>query len=180
MLTHKTWLIAALLSLCAAPSIVVAQDGSAWSQAQQDIPNLHAVKKNLARGGHPGAAGLQDLKALGVSTILNLETEAKPVEREAAYASDLGLRHISRPMDWLTEPSDAFIDELLNILDDPTEEPLFIHCKHGKDRTGLVIGLFRVERQGWAPKKAYAEMLSYGFSPQLKALDGYFRKRTGM
>ncbi len=41
------------------------------------------------------------------------------------------------------------------------------------------MGLYRVEVEGWSPEKAYEEMLKLGFHAKFKALDDYFRIRTG-
>ena len=82
-------------------------------------------------------------------------------------------------MDGAVRPSDVQINQILSALADTNNFPIFIHCHHGQDRTGLIIGLYRVEAQGWAPAKAYQEMLVNGFHPNLAGLDKYFRDRTG-
>lgn len=48
---------------------------------------------------------------------------------------------------------------------------VFIHCEHGEDRTGLVVGCFRLS-QGWTKDDAYAEMLAHYFHPLLQGLQG--------
>ena len=72
-----------------------------------------------------------------------------------------------------------FAETLVNLHLDEKNFPIFLHCAHGEDRTGLLMGLYRVEVQGWTPEKAYLEMLKLGFHPKFKALDDYFRDRTG-
>ena len=45
------------------------------------------------------------------------------------------------------------------------EKPVFVHCLHGEDRTGLVIGAYRMLVERWSFDRAYAEMIAHGHSP---------------
>ena len=59
------------------------------------------------------------------------------------------------------------------------EQWTYVHCAHGQDRTGLVIGLERVIDEGWTPKAAHDEMLKLGFHPLFEGLNHYFEEKTG-
>ncbi len=61
----------------------------------------------------------------------------------------------------------------------PSTGAVYVHCRHGQDRTGLVVGLERVFIEGWDPADAYAEMLSYGFHTYFLGLKEYFFTQTG-
>lgn len=152
-------------------------------------PNFAKVRDDLFRGGHPSSVHLAYLKGLGVRTIVDLEipdlveaTEADIAEedRDAAIA---GLAVVHAPMSAF-EPakSDRFdqqMNDVLTLLDDRTKGPFYVHCKHGQDRTGLVIGLERVVVERWASKDAYDEMLRVGFHPFFFGLKHYFERKTG-
>jgi protein tyrosine/serine phosphatase len=144
------------------------------------LPNYLVIHPGLSRSGRPDQDGLNFLRQRGFRTIVNIENDRKAVEAEAAAAQRLGLKFISIPMSWQHKPSDAQVNELLRLMKDPSLQPLIIHCKHGRDRTGLMVGLYRVFMDHWAPEKAYEEMLATGFRTNLKALDQAFRERTGM
>jgi hypothetical protein len=58
-------------------------------------------------------------------------------------------------------------------------QPVYIHCELGRDRSGLIIGLYRVRYEGWSPCAAYAEMQQFGFNERLRGLDRYFWERHG-
>jgi protein tyrosine/serine phosphatase len=60
-----------------------------------------------------------------------------------------------------------------------TEDAIYVHCKHGQDRTGLVVGLERVLNEKWAPAAAHAEMVRLGFHTSFLGLNEYFEKKTG-
>ncbi|RYZ60710.1 MAG: hypothetical protein EOP09_20880, partial [Proteobacteria bacterium] len=104
----------------------------------------------------------------------------KAVAAETEVAKALEFRYFSLPTKTFFKPSDAHVDRVLQILDDPSNYPVFIHCTHGRDRTGLMMGLYRVEADGWDPKDAYQEMVDLGFRRVLFALKGYYKNRTGM
>jgi hypothetical protein len=61
----------------------------------------------------------------------------------------------------------------------PTPGAIYVHCLHGEDRTGLVIGLERVFVEGWSPESAWKEMLAFGFHTFYLGLDSYFFTQTG-
>ena len=64
-----------------------------------------------------------------------------------------------------------------------TKGQVFIHCQHGKDRTGLLAALYRVKYQGWTPEQAHKEWAALGHSGMLDTLftgkmDNYFWKAS--
>ncbi|WP_155510414.1 tyrosine-protein phosphatase [Pseudomonas fluorescens] len=48
--------------------------------------------------------------------------------------------------------------------------PLWVHCSHGKDRTGLVVALYRVAHNNYCKDNAYKEMNDYGHNRLLFGL----------
>ena len=134
---------------------------------------------DIFRGGRPSNADLDELKRQGIRTIINLEDVASAVKDEQKYVKGLGLNFITSPMSWMSSPSDQQVDDLLDALSNNAHFPIFLHCKHGRDRTGMMIGLYRVLIEGWTPKDAYVEMKDLGFRTYLYALDSYFKERSG-
>jgi protein tyrosine/serine phosphatase len=47
---------------------------------------------------------------------------------------------------------------------------VFVHCAHGSDRTGCMVGIWRVSRDQWTYPQAYKEMRKCYFGPQFKEL----------
>lgn len=136
------------------------------------------VSARLWRSGRPTEQSLRALWNQGVRVIVDLEDDATAVPAEAQIAKRLGFVFYSYPTNSFFEPDDAKIKEILQIIQ-RSPEPVVVHCFHGEDRTGLVIGLYRVFQEGWAPEKAYDEMLNRGFHPLLLGLDLYFREQVG-
>lgn len=147
---------------------------------QNTIPNFLQVNDSIFRGGRPNNGDLQLIqKEESIKTVINLENIKSFISQEKQVAIRLGLKFFSSPMDAGVQPNDQQINQILDALKNINNFPIFIHCHHGQDRTGLIIGLYRVEVQGWTPAKAYQEMLDAGFHPSIATLDDYFKHRTG-
>lgn len=128
---------------------------------QQVVPlDKSAPKRILFRGDGPDDIDFENLKALGVKNILNLQsTEGSLVPLEG-----LGFNVMRVPLPpLLMRPDKGAMYEIIEILQDPKSYPLYIHCRHGRDRTGLVVALYRVIVENVDPEVAYAEMLENGF-----------------
>lgn len=131
----------------------------------EPVDGLDKVDSNIFRGPLPDRHSLESAKKAGVTTIVSLCNEKKAVAREAKDASALGLKFINIPLSALRRPSDADIRQFLDIVHRKDQDPVYVHCLHGRDRTGVMIGLYRVVENGWNGDDAYREMLRKGFRP---------------
>jgi len=150
------------------------------SDESQDLaPPIELVSAGIYRGPRPTQATLQNLKSLGIRTVLNLEDDSGAVSKEKKAVAALGMGFISEPMSGFWTPNDKEVNQIEVIMADTSRRPLFVHCLHGEDRTGLIVGLFRVFTQHWKPADAYKEMLSKGFHQILFLLNHYYEEKTG-
>ena len=133
--------------------------------------DVHQVAPGVYRGPAPKtAADYQRLKQLGIKTVLNLRKRDRGgIARERQRLADLGIatRHV--PMGYFPG-SDGSVEQAMRMIHDPALRPLYVHCKHGRDRSGLIVGLFRVQSHGWSHSRAYHEMTRYGFNTWLVGL----------
>jgi protein tyrosine/serine phosphatase len=143
----------------------------------QQIPQLHEVNELLLRGGRPTKQDYLDLRNQGVQLVINLENDKKQMKNEEKWSQELGFHYFPAPMSAFSTPNDKLVDQVLALLQQG-QEKIFLHCKHGEDRTGMIIGLYRVLVQGWSAKDAYQEMLDRGFHESLTPLKNYFWKRV--
>src|SRR5262249_51153776 len=67
------------------------------------------------------------------------------------------------PMVFFKSPTKNNISEFLSIVENPANQPVFIHCMQGRDRTGAMVGIYRIHAQGWNADQAYDEMKNMGF-----------------
>jgi tyrosine-protein phosphatase SIW14 len=133
------------------------------SRLDSTVRNFHSVTPYLFRGGQPGATGIKELAAAGIKTVVCLRWGKKTIAAEQAAVEAAGMRFISMPMYYWRLPGIDVTEQFLNLVDDKNNWPLFLHCFHGADRTGLLIAMFRITRQGWHVDHAYREMKALGF-----------------
>lgn len=149
--------------------------------AEIELPRFSEISAGVYRSGRPNKEALEMLKnKYKMKTIVNLENNADAIQAESAWADSLEINLFSVPMDASVYPKDAAVNEALAYLANLELRPVLIHCMHGRDRTGLIVGLYRVEQESWEPGRAYTEMKEKGFRPFFFNLDRYFRVRTGM
>ena len=129
-----------------------------------ELPNFHQVNPQLYRGGQPKAGGLQKLKELGVKTVVNLRGEDDHTRAESDEARSLGLRYYSIELPEFSKPKDKEVQGVLGIINAPENLPIFMHCHHGRDRTGTIVACDRISHDGWTAEQAKDEARRYGLS----------------
>jgi protein tyrosine/serine phosphatase len=130
----------------------------------KELPNFHRVNDRLYRGAQPKKDGLKRLASLGVKSILNLRGEDENTLAEQREAKELGLNYYALPMGGLSRPSDEQIARALSIINNPENGVVFVHCKHGADRTGVVIACFRMLQESRTAEQAKVEAEKHGMS----------------
>lgn len=151
--------------------IYVPRDASpALKEAAAMIPNLSVVSPSLIRGSQPSVPSLSLLKTAGVKTIINLRNEPILIAQEASAAKRAGIDYVNIPMALFDTPTRQQFQKFLSIVDN--NGPVFVHCQMGEDRTGTMVAVYRIARQGWDPNRAYQEMTAMGFKSFLGSLSG--------
>jgi protein tyrosine/serine phosphatase len=122
------------------------------------LPNLHKVNDGLYRGAQPTAEGIRELEKLGVKTIICLRDSHS--DKDLLGQSKIAYEHI--PMKtW--HPTEEQVVRFLQIVADKNRGPVFVHCKHGADRTGTMCAIYRLAVDGWTKQQALDEMTAGGF-----------------
>lgn len=125
------------------------------------IHNFHQVTEGIYRGAQPEATAWPGLAKLGVKVVLDLRPPGEhSTSAESLAVSAAGMKYVNFPMDGLATPTAAQLRGPLAVLDGP--DPVFVHCKQGRDRTGTVIAAYRISRQGWTNEKALGEARDLG------------------
>lgn len=148
----------------------------------EELPNFHEVHPYLYRGGQPTEKGLEKLHKMGVSTVIDLRAPSEMPIDESRLARKLGLHYINLVMD-SHAPTEMQVKKLLHTIDSAKSKSeagdknssVFVHCAHGSDRTGCMIGIWRVSRDGWDFPSTYKEMRKYYFGPKFTQLSGAVR-----
>jgi protein tyrosine/serine phosphatase len=145
------------------------------SLAHAEIKGYNHVTPYISRGALPTEVRDYELLASsGVKVVLSVLTTSSDIKKEKKIVERLGLQHVSIPLSGFFSPSNKDISKIMKLFANAKNKPVFVHCRYGEDRTGLVVGLYRVRQEGWTQEKAYQEMLDWGFTPALIGLTHYF------
>ena len=122
------------------------------------------VTKDLYRGGCPTAKELAYLKSIGIKKIVSLDDECG--HKIDPVCEELGLHHIIWGLGDGNDPKVAALKK--KIVPTLTHGgPTYVHCLHGKDRTGMTVAMYRVYT-GWPVEKALDEAARFGMGAYLR------------
>ena len=62
-------------------------------------------------------------------------------------------------------PRDEVFARFLAVLRANPGKKVFVHCRYGDDRTGMMIAAYRMSVEGWTAEEARKEMDEFGFKP---------------
>ena len=158
-LTCKLSAVALALTFSSAV-VAAAQDAPQY----EELPNFHQVNAHLYRGAQPRPEGWRRLAALGVKTVVNLRAADKNSRAEELEARAAGLQYFNVPLPAYARPDGEQVERALAVIDAPENRPVFVHCKHGEDRTGTVVAAYRISREGWTYRRAAEEAEQRGMS----------------
>lgn len=102
---------------------------------------------------------------LDLRTVISLDGEIGSKIHQAVQ--DLGMEHLIIPISG--RGSSALIDflrhNIARLLE--SKKPVYVHCRHGSDRTGMAVAFYRMQQEGMSPKDAIAEARKFGFGDRL-------------
>jgi tyrosine-protein phosphatase SIW14 len=132
--------------------------------AQSAKPWLYRVDQNVFRGKQPTRQEISELAAMGIKTVLDLRGGLghKGWERKAVEAA--GMRYVRIGLSGFLPPTETQMDRILAVLENPSLSPIFVHCRRGADRSGLVIACYRIAHDHWTNAQAMQEARAQGFS----------------
>ncbi len=141
--------------------------------SRQKLQNYFVVEDNiLMRGGCLNSGGFSKLSSMGVKTVINLRYKFKIREE---FSQKGGVKIYSLPFAPF-RPKDEIFLKFFKILKDESLLPAYVHCFHGRDRTGLACAMYRIIIQGWSKEKAIAEMRSCGLNWWQKNMIEYIKR----
>jgi len=124
------------------------------------VGNFGEVTPTLYRGGQPKQQGLEGLSKMGVNIVVDVRLTGRDKEREEV--NKLGMQFVELPWHCLFPKDDTFA-RFLKLLKDNPGKKVFVHCRYGDDRTGMMIAAYRIAVEGWTAEEARQEMEKFGF-----------------
>jgi tyrosine-protein phosphatase SIW14 len=125
------------------------------------IGNFGQINANYYRGEQPDGGDYADLAAIGIKTVIDLQADGDSNEQRIVEAS--GMKFYRFPMTTHVPPTSQQITKFLEIVNDPAQQPVYVHCKGGKHRTGVMTAVYRMEQDSWNAERAFSEMKRYKF-----------------
>jgi protein tyrosine/serine phosphatase len=158
-------LLAATLSTTAdvypgANSSSPAQQSSLSKSMRKNLPNFGEATTTLYHGGQPSKSGFRMLAKMGINIVVDLRGSR---DSERKIVTHLGMQYVAIP--WhCSFPKDKIFAQFLTLLRKNPGKKIFVHCRLGDDRTGMMIASYRMAQEGWSAEKAEKEMEKFGFS----------------
>ena len=145
------------------------------------IGDFGEVTPTLFRGAQPTRKGFQTLSRMGIDIVV--DTRGNRAKSEGKEVHRLGMRYVAIP--WHCPfPHDEAFARFLKLVRENPDKKIFVHCRLGDDRTGMMIAAYRMAAEGWTADRAMREMERYGFSgvhhvicPTLASYEKSFPKR---
>lgn len=132
-------------------------DNWAVSIKSANLMNLYRVSDDIYRSEQPIMEAFVELNKMGIKSVLNLRT----TETDDEAIGKLPIKPYLVAMD-AGSVSDKDIIAALKVIKG-APKPMLIHCRHGSDRTGVVVAMYRIVFQGWSKEDALNELLNGGF-----------------
>ena len=126
--------------------------------------NLFQVTPDIWRGSRPEK--LADFVAIRAQFKSVIDLEGGNLYE--AEGSTLNLPEIPEPITTaqivfpFCAPSVDKIEEIARAINS-APKPVFVHCREGRDRTGIAIGAWRSIYGDWTKAEAWAEMKKFGY-----------------
>jgi tyrosine-protein phosphatase SIW14 len=154
-----------VLSLIVAPVV--------WAVRQQaQTRNFHVVRPGvLYRSGQMTKEGLQRIiNDYHIKTVISLrdgQSERDRAEEALCTSEEINFVRIL-PSRWGDEggsvPVEAGVQRFRDIMSDPRNYPVLVHCFAGIHRAGSYCAIYRMEFEHWSNAQAIAEMKECGYS----------------
>jgi tyrosine-protein phosphatase SIW14 len=141
--------------------------------AAPHVGNFGELNDHIYRGAAPSLVALEELRTLGVKVIIDLRGSSEGTAAEGQQVRKLGLKYVNVPLPGLSAPTQAQIEKILPLLFQSDSEPVFIHCRRGKDRTGTVLACYRIQHDNWDNLRALEEAKRYGMSHLERGMRSY-------
>jgi len=102
---------------------------------------------------------------MGIKTVLDLRGGSIHKPKEKKWVEAAGMQYVSIRLSGLFPPKERQMAEILALLEDRARGPVFVHCRRGDDRAGMVIACYRIAHDHWTNRKALEEARHVGLSP---------------
>lgn len=136
------------------------------------VANFGRLTPHFYRGAQPRVDAYPSLLRYGIDTVVRLSTGEEFIEGERGHVEGLGMRFVSLPWRAADTPTTGQVAAFLDLFREEPARTIFVHCREGVDRTGVMVAIYRIAVDHFTTEQAIAEMKAfhyrYLFHPHLE------------
>jgi protein tyrosine phosphatase (PTP) superfamily phosphohydrolase (DUF442 family) len=117
------------------------------------LSHVGRVATGIYRGAMPRPEGYATLAKMGVRSVINLRSRNEEKEQVEAH----GMRSFGVPMSIFGDVNPEMVRKAVALMADPANQPVYVHCRQGRDRTGVVVAVYRMEMRRYRPGSGTGE-----------------------
>ena len=129
--------------------------------ASPGIDNFGEISSTYFRGAQPEGDDYAALVKFGIKTVVDLQADGEVSEQQ--LVENAGMKFHRIPMTTRVTPTPDQIASFLKLVNDPANQPVYVHCAGGRHRTGVMTAIYRMTHDAWTSEKAFKEMKQYKF-----------------
>ena len=137
------------------------------NEIKSNIENFRKVDETLYRGALPGAEDILELKRQGFDAIVSLRSGFDPKGLgEKGFVEKIGMEYANFPINSQIGPTNEVAQDFLSYMEKARKanKKIFLHCKHGKDRTGTMTAIYELKFNIKSLHQAIIELFSLGYN----------------
>ena len=126
------------------------------------IDNFGQVNPAYYRGAEPDDDQYAALALAGIKTVVDLRSDDVDVG-DKRLVEQAGMQYARIPMTTHQAPTPSMVETFLKMVNEPANQPVYVHCVGGRHRTGVMTAIYRITHDRWTADQAFKEMKQYKF-----------------
>lgn len=181
---HSLWLsalCASMFTVASAPAVssdqglhtdagipfVIADDRpqAPYGANMDNVDNYSRAAPTVGAGGMISEGAMRTFRDAGFQTVVSLLTDGEGVGAHTRWAREAGIRYVNLGVT-PAGPSDAVLETFKEIMADPANHPVMVHCSSA-NRVGALWARYRID-MGVPAEVAFQEARTIGLQPGLE------------
>ncbi|MBX9952559.1 MAG: hypothetical protein K2Y39_25525 [Candidatus Obscuribacterales bacterium] len=118
--------------------------------------NIHQETDVVYRGPAPTIKVIDRLKSMGIKSIVSVRN--RPTQKKQEYAEKIGMKWFAVKTSVMHSPKEEDIRKFLSIVNNPENQPVYVCCMGGIDRSRFYITAYKIAVLNHDPQDAVSHM----------------------